>query len=109
MIARASAGSRRLMPMAQSGISTASTMSLAQVYARPHEIDVDRHPNGRGIEAVVRDVRPPGDVVRIELERRDGTGSVEVELSRERRGSPRASASIPGRATRRYFSKPRGR
>jgi sulfate transport system ATP-binding protein len=61
----------------------------AQVYARPHEIDVERHPNGGGIEAVVRDVRPLGDVVRIELERRDGTGSVEVKLSRERYGESR--------------------
>ena len=61
----------------------------AQLYARPHEIDVDRHPNGGGIEAVVRDVRPLGDVVRIELERRDGTGSVEVKLSRERYGESR--------------------
>ena len=60
-----------------------------RVYARPHEIDVDRHSNGGGIEAVVRDVRPLGDVVRIELERRDGTGSVEVKLSRERYGESR--------------------
>jgi hypothetical protein len=56
------------------------------VYARPHDIDVDRHPNGGGIEAVVRGVRPLGDVVRIELERRDGTGSVDVKLSCERYG-----------------------
>ncbi|MGH8578492.1 MAG: TOBE-like domain-containing protein [Gammaproteobacteria bacterium] len=56
----------------------------AQVYAPPHGIDVDRHANGGGIEAVVRDVRPLGDVVRIDVERRDGTGSVEVKLSRER-------------------------
>ncbi len=58
----------------------------AEVYARPHEIDVDRQPDGGGIEALVRDVRPLGDVVRIELERRDGTGSVEVKLTRERYG-----------------------
>ena len=78
----------------------------------PRRDDVDRHPNGGGSEAVVRDVRPLGDVVRIELERRDGTGSVGVKLSRERYGesrSPRASAYISGRAIRRYFSKPEGR
>ena len=47
-------------------------------------------PNGGGIEAVVRDVRPLSpDMVRIELERRGGTGSVEVKLSRERYGESR--------------------
>ncbi len=61
----------------------------AQVYARPHEIDVDREPIGGGIEALVRDVRPLGDVVRIELERRDGAGDVEVKLTRERYGEAR--------------------
>jgi ABC-type sulfate/molybdate transport systems ATPase subunit len=53
--------------------ATASTMSRPS-YACPHEIAVDRHPNGGGIKVVVRDVRPFGDVVRIELERRNGTG-----------------------------------
>ena len=84
----------------------------AQVYARSHEIDVDRHPNGGGIEAVVRDVRPLGDVVRIELERRDRPGAsrssspASVMRVAARQGRARISQAA---AIRRYFSKPEGR
>jgi hypothetical protein len=84
----------------------------APVCARPHEIDIDRHPNGGGIEVVVRDVRPLGDVVRIELKRPDGTGASRSSSRASvtgSRGSPRASVSISGRAIRRYFSKAEGR
>ncbi len=57
----------------------------ALVYVRPHDIEVDRKPNGGGgIEAIVRDVRQLGATVRLELERRDGGGLVEAQMSRDR-------------------------
>ncbi|MGQ0658232.1 MAG: sulfate/molybdate ABC transporter ATP-binding protein [Chromatiales bacterium] len=57
----------------------------ALLYVRPHEIEVVRETNGRGgIEAVVRDVRRFGSSVRLELERADGNGTIEAELTRER-------------------------
>ncbi len=57
----------------------------ALLYVRPHDIEVARERNGNGgIEAVVRKVRRFGAVVRIELERLDGAGIVEAELSRDR-------------------------
>ncbi len=57
----------------------------ALVYVRPHDIEVDRKPNGEGgIEAIVRDVRQLGATVRLELERRDGGGLVEAQMSRDR-------------------------
>jgi sulfate transport system ATP-binding protein len=57
----------------------------AVFYVRPHEIDILRESPGSGtIAATVYDIRPLGATVRIELERNDGFGLVEVELSRDR-------------------------
>ncbi len=55
----------------------------AVLYVRPHDIEVARHANG-GIEAIVRAVRPFGSLVRLELERSDGAGPVQAQLSRDR-------------------------
>ena len=53
-------------------------------YARPHDLEVVRDGSGRGlIEAVVRHVLGVGSRVRVELERRDGQGVLEAELTRE--------------------------
>ena len=54
-------------------------------YVRPHELDVERHRNGAAtVEAVVRHVNAIGATVRLELERVDGGGTMEAELTRER-------------------------
>lgn len=59
--------------------------AAAIFYARPHDIEISREPNGQGdFSTVVRDVRRLGNTVRIELERIDGQGMVEAEMSRER-------------------------
>jgi sulfate transport system ATP-binding protein len=63
------------------GISDAPAL----LYVRPHDIEVARERNGYGgIEAVVREIRRFGAVVRLELERLDGVGMVEAQLSRDR-------------------------
>ncbi len=57
----------------------------ALIYVRPHDIEVDRQPNGEGgLKAIVRDVRQLGATVRLELERQDGGGLVEAQMPRER-------------------------
>jgi len=54
-------------------------------YARPHDIEVERHRNGTSaIEAIVSHVHPIGPLVHLELTRRDTGEPVEVELSKER-------------------------
>ena len=54
-------------------------------YVRPHEIEVEREPSGeRSIPAIVRFANAAGPFVRLEAEREDGSGAVEVVLSRER-------------------------
>jgi len=56
----------------------------ARVFVRPHDIEILRKPNGSGgIEAVIRDIRPLGSLVRLHLERRDDGGAIEAHLSRE--------------------------
>jgi sulfate transport system ATP-binding protein len=56
-------------------------------YVRPHEIEILRDGGGTGtIAAKIRDIRPLGATVRIELERIDDRGSVEVELTRDQFG-----------------------
>jgi sulfate transport system ATP-binding protein len=53
-------------------------------YARPHDLEIVRDGGGRGlIEAVVRHVLGVGSRVRVELERRDGQGVLEAELTRD--------------------------
>ncbi|MBI5528135.1 MAG: sulfate ABC transporter ATP-binding protein [Deltaproteobacteria bacterium] len=57
----------------------------AAVYVRPHEIDVERSRNGNGaLEALVKHVSLAGPVVKIEMERTDRGGNVEVDLTRAR-------------------------
>ncbi|RJP19558.1 MAG: sulfate ABC transporter ATP-binding protein [Deltaproteobacteria bacterium] len=57
----------------------------AVAYVRPHDIEVTRERNGSdGTRAVVLHVHTAGPVVRLELDRADGGGIVEAELSRER-------------------------
>ena len=52
-------------------------------FARPHEIEVaHRDSQSPGISAHIRDIRRLGGVVRLELERSDGLGLVEAEMSR---------------------------
>ncbi|MDD2768200.1 MAG: sulfate ABC transporter ATP-binding protein [Methylococcus sp.] len=58
-----------------------SDAEQALFFARPHEIEIGG--NGEGIGAIVRDIRRRGNAVRVELERKDGQGAVEAELSRE--------------------------
>jgi sulfate transport system ATP-binding protein len=56
----------------------------AVFYVRPHEIDILREAAGAAaVPATVLDIRALGATVRIELERSDGHGLVEVELARE--------------------------
>ena len=56
----------------------------AVFYVRPHEIEVYKEPHETGsIGAKILDVRPLGVTVRLELDRLDGHGIVEVEIVRE--------------------------
>jgi len=53
-------------------------------YVRPHEIEILRDGGSQGtIAAKISDIRPLGATVRIELERLDFHGAVEVELTRD--------------------------
>ncbi|CAL1241788.1 sulfate/molybdate ABC transporter ATP-binding protein [Candidatus Methylocalor cossyra] len=82
---RVQEGQARLGDTPAEGSGGAS--EAAVFYVRPHEIDILRDNPGDGaIAATVYDVRSLGATVRIELERGDGAGSVEVELSREQYG-----------------------
>ncbi|CAI8897292.1 sulfate/molybdate ABC transporter ATP-binding protein [Methylocaldum szegediense] len=56
----------------------------AVFYVRPHEIEILRDRSAGTIAAKINDIRPLGATVRIELERADGRGMVEVELTRDR-------------------------
>jgi sulfate/thiosulfate transport system ATP-binding protein len=75
-----------LGPLQVPGAEHAARAGAAAIgYARPHEVHVDRHPNGGStIEAVVRHVRALGPVVRLELQRRDTGDLLEAEITRER-------------------------
>jgi sulfate/thiosulfate transport system ATP-binding protein len=77
----------------------------AVMYARPHEIEVERDQNGHAvIAAVVRQVLAVGPVVRLELEAsREGASGdlIEVELSRERH------CTLGLRVGDRVFARPR--
>ncbi|BBA37087.1 sulfate transport ATP-binding protein [Methylocaldum marinum] len=55
----------------------------AVFYVRPHEIEILRDRGVGTIAARINDIRPLGATVRIELERIDGRGAVEVELTRD--------------------------
>jgi sulfate transport system ATP-binding protein len=56
----------------------------ALAYVRPHDIELGRVREGAVIEAVVRNIRAVGSLVRLELDRVDGDEIIEAELTRER-------------------------
>lgn len=56
----------------------------AVAYVRPHDIELDRVREGAVIEAIVRDVRGVGSLVRLELDRVDSDEVIEAELTWER-------------------------
>jgi sulfate transport system ATP-binding protein len=56
----------------------------AVAYVRPHDIELDRVRDGASIEAIVREVRGVGSLVRLELDRVDSDEVIEAELTRER-------------------------
>lgn len=59
------------------------SQGAAIFYARPHEIEMlKEHPAGDALMARVEHIRPLGARVRVELDRLDGQGVVEVELPR---------------------------
>ena len=63
----------------------ADGLDSAVFYARPHEIDILHEAADIGaIAATILDIRALGATVRIELERTDGHGIVEVEMARDR-------------------------
>lgn len=51
---------------------------------RSHDIELDRIRDSAVIEAIVRDVRAVGSLVRLELDRLDSGEVIEAELTRER-------------------------
>ncbi|MFO1418552.1 MAG: sulfate ABC transporter ATP-binding protein [Methylotetracoccus sp.] len=59
----------------------AETTSPATFYSRPHEISIAR--DGGGLEARIVASRRAGSVVRAQLERIDGHGTIEAEVPRE--------------------------
>ena len=62
-----------------------NSQEAAVFYARPHEIDILReNPGASAIVARVYDIRPLGATIWVELERENGQGIIEVELSRDR-------------------------
>ena len=63
----------------------AANDAQAVAYVRPHDIEVTREQADAGAtRAIIRHLHTAGPVVRLELERQDGGGVVEAELSRER-------------------------
>ena len=70
-------------------------------FLRPHEIELSDRAEGAIDAATVRSIRAVGPLVRLELERDDEEGLVEVELARERYS---ASALAIGQ---RVFIRPR--
>src|SRR5262249_29176491 len=53
----------------------------AALYVRPHELDIDRHPDGASLPAQVVHVNPAGPVVRVELVSPEFGASVRAEVS----------------------------
>ncbi|MGO8670372.1 MAG: sulfate/molybdate ABC transporter ATP-binding protein [Capsulimonadaceae bacterium] len=57
----------------------------AVAYVRPHELEVVRSRNGHpAVEATVEHIHTIGPIVRLQLRRRDGSGIIEAEVTRER-------------------------
>ena len=68
----------------QARIADGEVHDATVFYARPHEIDI-LHEAGESdtVAAVIADIRTLGATVRIELDRENGAGTVEVVVSRE--------------------------
>lgn len=60
--------------------------SPALAYVRPHDIDIQKEPNGQqhAFSAIVSYIHSLGPLVRLELQREDQTEIVEAELTREK-------------------------
>jgi len=81
-------GEAQLGPLAAPapGLSDAQD-ALAIGYVRPHELDIARHRNGAPtVEAIIRHITTVGPTVRLELQRSDGGGQIDAEMTRERFG-----------------------
>ena len=64
--------------------SADSSERPAVACARPHELEIAREKQGESaIAASVDHMLPIGPIVRVRLNRRDGGGSIEAELSKE--------------------------
>ena len=79
-------GEAQLGPLAAHAPNLTDTQDAPAIgYVRPHELDIERHRNGAAtVEAIVRHVNAIGATVRLDLERVDGGGTIEAELTRER-------------------------
>jgi sulfate transport system ATP-binding protein len=63
-----------------------SNGDATSVYVRPHELDIERSPDSRGLAARVLHVNPAGSVARVQLVAVELGMPILVELSRERLG-----------------------
>jgi sulfate transport system ATP-binding protein len=81
-------GEAQLGPLAAPAPGLSSAQDAPAIgYVRPHELDIARHRNGAPtIEAVIRHITAIGPTVRLELQRSDGGGQIDAELTRERFG-----------------------
>ena len=78
-------GEAQLGPLAAPAPGLGDAQAIG--YVRPHELDIARQHNGAPtIEAVIRHITAVGPTVRLELERSDGGGQIDAELTRERFG-----------------------
>jgi len=71
---------------ARIGETEADHPESAIFYVRPHDIEILREGGAGAIAARIGGIRPLGATVRIELERIDGRGTVEAELTRDQFG-----------------------
>jgi len=78
-------GEAQLGPLAAPAPGLGDAQAIG--YVRPHELDIARQRNGApAVEAVIRHITAVGPTVRLELERSDGGGQIDAELTRERFG-----------------------
>ncbi|HEY1065892.1 MAG TPA: TOBE-like domain-containing protein [Pirellulales bacterium] len=56
----------------------------AQLYIRPHELDVSRQPAPQGLAARVLHVNPAGSITKVQLQSADGGLPIQVDLTQER-------------------------
>jgi sulfate/thiosulfate transport system ATP-binding protein len=62
-----------------------STDEAVVGFARPHDMEIERRKNGNeAMEAIIAHIQSIGSVVRIKLNRMNGTEKVEVEMTKER-------------------------